>query len=486
MPPMTWTDRSNPIVAVATAPGRGAVGIVRVSGARLLPLAQALTGRTLQPRLATYGPILDAQGQPLDHGLTLHFPAPHSFTGEDVLELQAHGGPVVLQLLVARCLEAAAELDPITGQARLPGLRLAEPGEFTERAFLNDKIDLAQAEAIADLIDASTEAAARSATRSLGGAFSREVNALRDRLINLRMLVEATLDFPEEEIDFLEKANARGKLDDLAAAIEGVLAQARQGALLREGLQVVLAGQPNAGKSSLLNALAGAELAIVTPIAGTTRDKVSETIQIEGVPLKVIDTAGLRADHEASDEVERIGMARSWEAIGQADAVLFLHDLTRLPEPEHARADAEIAERLAQALSGASSVIHVFNKADAVDPAEVARCLGGVLAPAGQAVALSARTGEGLAELRQRLLDMAGWQHQTEGVFIARQRHVQALKEAAAHVGLAQAHAALQDGALDLLAEELRLAHDALGRITGAFTADDLLGEIFSRFCIGK
>jgi tRNA modification GTPase len=449
----------------------------------LMPLARALCGRDLAPRMASYGPFKDATGEALDHGLALYFPGPHSYTGEDVLELQGHGGPVVMQLLLARCLAAAAELDADSGRARLPGLRLAEPGEFTQRAFLNDKIDLAQAEAIADLIDASTEAAARSATRSLGGAFSRLIEALRDQLINLRMLVEATLDFPEEEIDFLEKANARGKLDALAARLDEVLGQARQGALLREGLQVVIAGQPNAGKSSLLNALAGAELAIVTPIAGTTRDKVSETIQIEGVPLHVIDTAGLRADHEASDEVERIGMARSWEAIGQADAVLFLHDLTRLSDAAYAQADADIAARLPAGLS----VVHVLNKLDAAAVAASLppHSLPGEL-PDGPALALSARTGEGLQALRETLLQIAGWQAAPEGVFIARQRHVQALRQAREHVQLAQAHAALNDGALDLLAEELRLAHNALGRITGAFSADDLLGEIFTRFCIGK
>jgi len=483
---MSWRERNVPIVAVATASGRGAVGIVRVSGKGLMPLAQALCGRALQPRVATYGPFKDARGEALDQGLALYFPGPHSYTGEDVLELQGHGGPVVMQLLLARCLEAAAELDPDTGRARLPGLRLAEPGEFTQRAFLNDKIDLAQAEAIADLIDASTEAAARSATRSLGGAFSKEIEALRDQLVNLRMLVEATLDFPEEEIDFLEKADARGRLDRVAATLDRVLGQARQGALLREGLQVVLAGQPNAGKSSLLNALAGAELAIVTPIAGTTRDKVSETIQIEGVPLHIIDTAGLRADHEASDEVERIGMARSWEAIGQADAVLFLHDLTRVAEAAYAQADADIALRLPEGVP----VVHVFNKADAVDGTALVADQGGrALKPALGAVprlALSARTGEGLQALRHTLLEIAGWQAAPEGVFIARQRHVQALRTAREHLQVAQAHAALQDGALDLLAEELRLAHNALGTITGAFSADDLLGEIFTRFCIGK
>ncbi len=475
----SWLERQSPIVAVATAPGRGAVGIVRVSGRGLMPLAQALCARALQPRLAHYGPFLDARGEAIDHGLALFFPGPHSYTGEDVLELQGHGGPVVMQLLLARCLEAAAQTDAATGRACLPGLRLAEPGEFTQRAFLNDKIDLAQAEAIADLIDASTEAAARSASRSLGGAFSREIEALREQMINLRMLVEATLDFPEEEIDFLEKADARGRLSRLAAALEAVLRQARQGALLREGLQVVLAGQPNAGKSSLLNALAGAELAIVTPIAGTTRDKVSETIQIEGVPLHVIDTAGLRADHEASDEVERIGMARSWEAIGQADAVLFLHDLTRWADPVYAQADADIAQRLPEGVT----VLHVLNKVDAaqgVAPDEA------VLQPPGTVLKLSARTGDGLQALRQALLEQAGWQAAPEGVFIARQRHVQALHEAREHLALAGEHAAQRDGALDLLAEELRLAHNALGRITGAFSADDLLGEIFTRFCIGK
>ncbi len=272
----------DPIVAIATAPGRGAVGIVRASGRDLAPLIQAVCGRPLQARHAHYGPFLDGDGQAIDQGLALHFPAPHSYTGEDVLELQAHGGPVVLQLLLARCLQA------------LPGARLADPGEFTQRAFLNDKLDLAQAEAVADLIDASTEAAARSAGRSLAGDFSREVHALAERIVQLRMLVEATLDFPEEEIDFLDKADARGKLDRIEQAVLTTLARARQGALLREGLRVVIAGQPNVGKSSLLNALAGAELAIVTPIPGTTRDRVSETIQIEGVPLHVIDTAGLR------------------------------------------------------------------------------------------------------------------------------------------------------------------------------------------------
>ena len=455
----------DPIVAVATAPGRGAVGIVRASGRDLGVLIDAVCGAPLVPRHATYLPFVGADALPIDRGLALWFPAPHSYTGEAVLELQAHGGPVVLQLLLARCLEAGRGI----------GLRLARPGEFTERAFLNDKLDLAQAEAVSDLIDASTEAAARSASRSLTGAFSTEINALRDRLIALRMLVEATLDFPEEEIDFLEKANARGRLDGVMADVQSVLGRARQGALLREGIRVVLAGQPNVGKSSLLNALAGAELAIVTPIPGTTRDKVSETIQIEGVPVHVIDTAGLRDPAESADEVERIGIARSWAAIVQADAVVFLHDLTRIGQADYDAGEQRIAAQLPPALADSDRLLHVFNKADASDAAATSAGL-----------TLSARTGQGLAELRRALLERAGWQAQPEGLFIARARHVQALLRTADHLAQARAQAAQADAALDLLAEELRLAHDALGEITGAFTADDLLGEIFSRFCIGK
>lgn len=468
----------DPIVAIATAPGRGAVGIVRVSGRGLDLLVQALCGKALKPREATYGPFRDADGSPIDHGLALHFPAPHSYTGEDVLELQAHGGPVVLQLLLARCLGAASETDPSTGLARLPGLRLAQPGEFTERAFLNDKIDLAQAEAIADLIDASTEAAARSASRSLAGDFSREIAALRDALIHLRMLVEATLDFPEEEIDFLQKADAQGQLARLQGQLSEVLSRTRQGALLREGIKVVIAGQPNAGKSSLLNALAGAELAIVTPLAGTTRDVVQQTIQIEGVPLHVIDTAGLR-EGAGIDEVERIGIERAWGQIEGADAVLFLHDLTRCTLAEYQAADADIAQSLAQRLPGRVTVIDVWNKADAA-PAAVDFAAGH------EHLQLSAKTGAGLDALRQRLLMLAGWQSGVEGLYIARERHVQALLRVGEHLGMAGQYLDAQAQSLDLLAEELRMAQNALNDITGAFSADDLLGVIFSSFCIGK
>ena len=462
-----------PIVAIATAPGRGAVGIVRVSGRGLGGLIQALCGRALKPREATYLPFREADGSAIDHGLAIHFPGPHSFTGEDVLELQAHGGPVVLQLLVQRCLLAAASPDAASGQPVLAGLRVAQPGEFSERAFLNDKIDLAQAEAIADLIDASTEAAARSASRSLAGDFSREIGALREALIHLRMLVEATLDFPEEEIDFLQKADAQGQLDRLQENLGTVLQRTRQGALLREGIRVVIAGQPNAGKSSLLNALAGAELAIVTPIAGTTRDVVQQTIQIEGVPLHVIDTAGLR-EGEAVDAVERIGIARAWEQIAQADAVLFLHDLTRADDATYAVADEDIANTLAYRLPGTVPVIDIWNKADAVQ------------AIGREGVVLSARTGDGLQALRQRLLHEAGWQQASEGLYMARERHVQALLRVREHLDLAQLLLAAQAQSLDLLAEELRQAQNALNDITGEFSADDLLGVIFSSFCIGK
>jgi tRNA modification GTPase len=461
---------ADPIVAIATAPGRGAVGIVRVSGASVQPIIDALCGKALKPREATYLPFKSADGSAIDQGLAIHFPAPHSYTGEDVLELQAHGGPVVLQLLLARCLEAGKEIR----------LRVAAPGEFTERAFLNDKIDLAQAEAIADLIDASTEAAARSASRSLAGVFSREVHALRDALIHLRMLVEATLDFPEEEIDHLTRGNARGQLLNLQHTAAQLLNKTQQGALLREGIKVVIAGQPNAGKSSLLNALAGAELAIVTPIAGTTRDKVQQTIQIDGVPLHIIDTAGLR---DSSDEVERIGIARTWDEIQGADAVIHLHDLAATLHPDTAEqniaADALLAQTMGLKVSRNIPVVQIWNKLDAV-------AANAAPPTSSDSIAISAKTGQGIAQLRKKLLDIAGWQSAPEGVFIARERHVQALKAVQAHLELAAQHLAAKAQSLDLMAEELRLAQNALGSITGEFSADDLLGEIFSRFCIGK
>jgi tRNA modification GTPase len=466
----------SPIAAVATAPGRGGIGVVRVSGADLAPVVAAVLGAQrasrLAPRVASYGPFLAEDGTEIDRGIAIHFPAPHSYTGEDVLELQGHGGPVVMQMLLRRVLQAGAAL----------GVRLAEPGEFTQRAYLNDKLDLAQAEAVADLIDASTEQAARSATRSLAGEFSRAIHALVERVINLRMLVEATLDFPEEEIDFLERADALGQLDAIRAALDATLATARQGALLRDGLNVVLAGRPNVGKSSLLNALAGAEVAIVTPVAGTTRDRVAQAIQIEGVPLNVIDTAGLR---DTVDEVERIGIERTWETVANADVVVHLVDSMK---PEDARLDDDIARRLPAAVP----IVRVVNKIDlSEEPARVERPAPdaiprGAVAPPVACVWLSAKTGAGIEGLRATLLGLAGWQGAGESQFIARERHLQALRRARVHLAQADANARQRDRQLDLFAEELRLAQEQLNRITGEFGADDLLGAIFGRFCIGK
>ena len=481
--PVALTGNHDPILALATAPGRGAVGIIRVSGRSLAGFIHSLLGRPLRPREATYIPFPDAHGVPIDQGLALYFQAPHSFTGEDVLELQAHGGPVVLQLLIARCLEVASSV--------LPALRMADAGEFSQRAFLNNKIDLTQAEAIADLIAASTEAAARSASQSLAGAFSKEVHGLRDALIHLRMLVEATLDFPEEDIDFLEQADAKGQLLRIRERLQAVLGQARHGALLREGIRVVIAGQPNAGKSSLLNALAGAERAIVTPIAGTTRDQIQETIQIEGVPVHVVDTAGLR---QSDDVVEKIGIARAWESIAQADAVLFLHDLTRWSDTQYAAADQAIEASLQTQRARGVPVLDVWNKADALPartdetdtPTAAALDAWPVAARADNALSLSAKSGLGLDRLRQQLLAIAGWQPASGSAFIARERHLQALRQVGTHCEASAALLQSRQPALDLLAEELRLAQLALGEITGEFTSDDLLGVIFSQFCIGK
>lgn len=455
---------TSPIAAIATAPGRGGIGVVRASGKSLGPLIEALfPGATLAPRNATYIPFKSADGTVLDQGLALYFKAPHSYTGEDVLELQGHGGPVVLQMLLARVLEAGAG----------HGLRLAEPGEFTRRAYLNDKLDLAQAEAVADLIDASTEAAAKSASQSLSGAFSQVVHRLVEQTINLRMLVEATLDFPEEEIDFLEKSNARGQLAGIVESLEHVFRQAAQGALLREGLNVVLVGQPNVGKSSLLNALAGAEVAIVTPIAGTTRDKVSETIQIEGIPLNIIDTAGIRAIDEGIDVVERIGIERTWGEVGKADVILHLLDANLGPSA----AD----ETIVAAFPAGVPVLRIWNKID---------LSGHRAAVEGAADAthiyLSANEKTGIDLLRAELLRIAGWQQTGESLYLARERHLIALRAARTHLDMAGQHAAQDDQSLDLFAEELRLAQDQLSSITGEFTPDDLLGVIFSRFCIGK
>lgn len=470
---MTHTYDSTPIVAIATAPGRGGIGVVRISGKDLSEITRALFGGTVfKPRHATYLDFTQANGTVIDQGLAISFKAPHSYTGEEVLELQGHGGPVVMQMLLNRCLEAGKEF----------GLRLAEPGEFTQRAFMNDKLDLAQAEAVADLIEASTEAAAKSASQSMSGAFSKVIHALVEKVVHLRMLVEATLDFPEEEIDFLEKSDARGQLSEIQKSLRAVFEQAAQGALLREGLNVVLAGQPNVGKSSLLNALAGDDIAIVTPIAGTTRDKVTETIHIEGIPLNIIDTAGIRHDHDEPefgevvdkiDAVERIGIERTWNEVQKADVILHLLDASRGPT----RADEDIAARFPDDVP----VICVWTKIDISGHHASVDTVGDLTQ-----VYLSAQEHLGMDLLRQELLRIAGWQQTGESLYLARERHLIALKHAHEHLEQAAAYAAQNDQSLDLFAEELRLTQDRLNSITGEFTSDDLLGVIFSRFCIGK
>jgi tRNA modification GTPase len=454
---------SDPIVAIATAPGRGGIGIVRVSGSNIAPVIEAVLGpaqRALAPRHATHCTFLGSRGEPLDDGIALYFPAPNSYTGEHVLELQGHGGPVVLRLLVARCLEAGRSI----------ALRVAEPGEFTRRAFLNDRLDLAQAEAVADLIDASTEVAARSAARSLAGEFSRAIQALTAQLTDLRALVEATLDFPEEEIDFLEKADAVGRLQRVRAALDEVLLRAQQGAVLRDGLHVVLVGAPNVGKSSLLNALAGEDVAIVTAVPGTTRDRIAQPIQIDGLPLDIIDTAGLR---ETTDEVESIGIARTLAEVERADVVVHLVDAAR------PSADADALAQVTARTRRGVPLLTVVNKIDLT---------GAAARVEGDTIYLSARNGQGVELLREQLYRLAGWDRSAggENVYLARERHLQALSQARSHLEVAALHAARRDAVLDLFAEELRLAQGQLNSITGEFSADDLLGVIFSRFCIGK
>jgi tRNA modification GTPase len=433
------------IAAIATPHGRGAIGIVRVSGARAPEIARRLIGRLPEARVASLATARDAAGRPIDEGLALYFPGPRSYTGEHCFEFHGHGGIVVVYAVLGACLDG--------------GARLAEPGEFTRRAFLNGRMDLAQAEAVADLIDAASAEAARSAMRSLAGEFSAAVRALGARLVELRALTEATLDFPEEEVDALHREDAAARLARLRAGLDELLARSREGSLLRAGIQVVLAGRPNVGKSSLLNRLAGEERAIVTPIPGTTRDALRETILIEGVPLNLVDTAGLR---DSRDEVERLGVERAHRELARADLVLAVHDCTE-------REDAPALE-----VPAAAARIDIYNKIDLAP---------GFAAPAGPhpALCLSAKTGEGIEALRQAILQSAGWRSHGESVFLARERHLRALQAAARHLA-----AAAGQGQWELFAEELRLAHQALGAITGEFTADQLLGEIFSRFCIGK
>lgn len=448
------------IVAQATAPGRGGIGILRVSGPLATKVAQAILGKCPKPRMADYLPFKDADGTILDQGIALYFKSPNSFTGEDVLELQGHGGQVVLDLLLKRILQ-------------IDGIRLARPGEFSEQAFLNDKLDLAQAEAIADLIDATSEQAARSALKSLQGEFSKKINELVDSVIYLRTYVEASIDFPDEEIDFLADGKIEANLRGIINQLEDVRSEAKQGSILREGMKVVIAGRPNAGKSSLLNALAGREAAIVTDIAGTTRDVLREHIHIDGMPLHIIDTAGLR---DAIDEVERIGISRAWTEIEQADRIILMLDSS---DPESVDLSKVRSEFLAK-LPSTLPVTIVRNKIDLNGEQASESEQGGY-----QMISLSAQTHDGVKLLREHLKQAMGFQTGIEGGFLARRRHLDALDKAAEHlqIGLVQL---TEFHAGELLAEELRLVQSYLSEITGQFTSDDLLGNIFSSFCIGK
>ncbi|NLA89447.1 MAG: tRNA uridine-5-carboxymethylaminomethyl(34) synthesis GTPase MnmE [Alcaligenaceae bacterium] len=456
--------QDDPIAAIATAPGRGGIGVVRVSAKDLSSYVKEFFGRELTPRHAHYLPFNDANGEAIDEGIALYFKGPNSYTGEDVLELQGHGGPAVLKRIIKRCMEIS-----VANQQ----LRPAEPGEFTQRAFLNGRLDLAQAEAVADLIDASSESAARSAMASLSGEFSRLVNDLADSIIYLRMLVEATLDFPEEEIEFLEKYDAVPQLEALQEKLRHILQVSEQGMILREGLHVVLAGQPNVGKSSLLNALAGDEVAIVTPIAGTTRDRVVQQIHLNGVPLHIVDTAGLR---ETDDTVESIGIERSWAEIAKADVILHLQDAS---EP-----DLDANKDILTKMPEKTPIITVFNKIDLLDDEALAALKDNNQGD--NIVFLSAKEQIHLQQLTELLLSIAGLQVQQETPWLARERHLIALKNSMEHLNQAYDFAQQDDRVLDLFAEELRLSHEALNSITGEFTSDDLLGEIFSSFCIGK
>lgn len=467
---MVSAAAADTIVAIATASGRGAIGVVRVSGAHVQSVMRHVCGRDLAARVATHLSFRDSQGEPIDDGLAIFFPAPHSYTGEDVLELQGHGGPGVLSLVVQSALGA-----PTDGGARL---RLAEPGEFTQRAFLNDKLDLAQAEAVADLIDAGSERAARSALASLQGRFSRLIEELLAAMIDLRMRVEACLDFPEEDIEFIAKEGVEKKLTQITQTLEDIFQSATRGAALREGLSVVLAGPPNVGKSSLMNALAEQDVALVTDIAGTTRDRIVQEILIEGVPIHVIDTAGLRATEDA---VEKMGIERTWQEIERAQLILFLRDASGLTQ-----ADPELEAQIIARAKGARHVIRVVNKSDLLKHGDsIGIASEGAAVGGEKEIYVSAKTGLGLEALKKMLLAEAGYSiDASAGVFSARTRHLDALRRSREHLNAAFAH--LRAKELELLAECLRLSQDALSEITGAFSSDDLLGRIFSRFCIGK
>jgi tRNA modification GTPase len=451
--------RKLPIIALATAPGKSGVGVIRLSGPDITAITHALFQKALIPRQASLLTLRDSSGLTIDQLLAIYFAAPASFTGEDVLELQCHGGPQLLELVMKRCLELGKKW----------GLAIAQPGEFTLRAYLNNKIDLAQAEAIADLIDAQSEAAVRGAARSLQGEFSNDINSLIEEITQLRILVESTLDFPEEEIEFLESAQARERLSTVISKLLALRQSAKQGKILRDGIVLVLAGAPNVGKSSLLNRLAGEEVAIVTPVAGTTRDRVKESISIDGVPMHIIDTAGLR---NTSDEVEVKGIERSWDSIRSADLVIFLQDSTNVSDEVSA-----LREQVLKVAPTSIPVLEVFNKVDLLPPTKNGD---------DGAIYISAKTGIGIDGLKQKILEAVGWGSAQEGVVIARRRHLDCLDRAAEHLINSEKFAEDGNISLELFAEELRLAQDHLGQITGRLLPDELLGKIFSQFCIGK
>ena len=452
-------SRKIPIIAIATAPGKAGVGIIRISGEDLEWLAFAITNTALQPRKATLVDLRNQDGRIIDSCLAIYFLAPHSYTGEDVLELQCHGGPQLLDLVVQRCLQLGHQKE----------LAIAEPGEFSLRAFLNGKIDLAQAEAIADLIDAQSHAAVMGAARSLQGAFSDDIHRLVGALTQLRILVESTLDFPEEEIEFLENAHALQQLTEIQEHMQRLLAAAKQGRILRDGVQVVLVGAPNVGKSSLLNCLAGEEIAIVTSVAGTTRDRVKQSITLDGVPIHIIDTAGLR---QTKDEVEAIGIERTWSSIRAADLLLFIE------APDAPTTEETLSAEVLAALPSGCTLLRLLNKADLLGAA------GKVAGP--EVIYVSAKTGAGIPELKNTILSHIGWRTGQEDVLISRQRHIDCLMHAEAALIKAGLYALQGNRALELFAEELRLAQEQLGQITGRLLPDDLLGKIFSQFCIGK
>jgi len=473
-------EKNQPIIAIATASGVGAVGIVRISGPKLSKFTEILFNKKLSPRVATLCEIKDASHSVIDQLVAIFFEAPNSYTGEDVLELQGHGGPVLLNMIQERCIELGRQIGP-DGTALLDGIRIAQPGEFTERAFLNSKMDLTQAEAVMDLISASTRLAAKSAVRSLQGEFSKDINFFKARLIHLRVLVEASIDFPEEEIDFIKSDHANSLVQEIEQNLINILRKTEQGKVLRQGVNVVIAGQPNAGKSSLMNALSGDEIAIVTSIEGTTRDVLNETIAIEGVPFHLSDTAGLRENTE--DEVEKIGIERAWKRIDEADVLLHVHDLTRKNDTTYLEKNEWIINAIKGRGVSENKIIHVYNKSDLINKETSKEAMKNE--PEG--IFISAKEGSGLKELTSKLLSLAGWRQESlENIYLARQRHISSLKQIDQNIKKIISCFVSQSPALELIAEELRLAQNSLSEITGEFSSDDLLGEIFSSFCIGK